>query len=137
MIRLARSTKDLDACLHMQVVCLEHDEPLDPHTDGTWWIAHDEHGYTGFASIRPSMRWYDTAYLSRAGVLPHARGQGIQRDLIKVRLAYAKRNGYTWATSDTFDNIPSANNLIACGFRLVRPTEPWGLPESLHWIKKL
>lgn len=137
MIRLARSHKDLDACLHMQQVCLEHDEPLDPQTDGTWWISYDEHGYTGFGSVRPSQRWHDTIYLSRAGVLPHARGQGIQRKLISVRLTYAKRNGFTWAISDTFDNIPSANNLIASGFRLVRPTEPWGLPESLHWTKKL
>lgn len=136
MIRLARSNNDRSTITGMQLECLPGDTPLDTD-DGIWWIAYDEHGPTGFAAARQSALWADTLYLSRAGVLPHARGQGLQRDLIRARLAYARRNGYTWVTSDTCDNPPSANNLIACGFRMIEPTYPWGLARSLYWARRL
>jgi GNAT superfamily N-acetyltransferase len=134
--RLARSVRDFDACVVMQMECLPEDEPLEAH-EGTWWVTENAEGYTGFAACRPSSRWADTLYLSRAGVLPSARGQGLQRDLIRVRLAYARRKGLTWAISDTCDGPTSSNNLIACGFRMFEPSEPWGLPRSLYWKCKL
>jgi GNAT superfamily N-acetyltransferase len=137
MIRIARTRSDIESCILMQLECLPDDEALDPYTDGIWWIASDERGPLAFGAARQSARYVDGLYMSRAGVLPHARGEGLQRELIRTRVAYAKRNGYRWVTSDTCDNVPSANNLIACGFKLIQPAAPWGLDRSLYWARKL
>jgi hypothetical protein len=39
--------------------------------------------------------------------------------------------------TDTSDNPSSANNLIACGYRIYRPTEPWGFNHTIYWTKDL
>ena len=76
-------------------------------------------------------------YLKRAGVrLPH-RGQGLQRRFVRVREAQARREGFSALVTDTSDNPSSANNLIACGYRIYRPDEPWGFPHTIYWFKDL
>jgi GNAT superfamily N-acetyltransferase len=120
----------------MQTECLPEDDPLDPET-GVWWLAIDDGVPVAFASVHPSQQWLDTVYLSRAGVLPQARGNGLQRRLIQARLRYARARGYRHAVSDTSQNPVSANNLIRSGFRMFSPSQPWGLPTSLYWTRKL
>jgi hypothetical protein len=39
--------------------------------------------------------------------------------------------------TDTSDNPSSANNLIACGYRIYRPTDPWGFNHTIYWTKDL
>ena len=39
--------------------------------------------------------------------------------------------------SDTTDNVPSSNNLIKAGYKLIAPSAPWANGESLYWSKKL
>ena len=135
MIRRARKS-DYFSIIALQAVCLPHDDPLDPDT-GVWWVVDGGSGLAAFAALHPSQQWGDTQYLSRAGVAPEFRGKGLQRDLIRVRLRYARRLRANWCVSDTSDNPASANNLIACGFTMFRPTRPWGLPTSLYWKRKL
>lgn len=105
--------------------------------DATWWIAYHRHHPVAFACLCPSQQGPDGVYLGRCGVLPAFRGFGVQRRLIRLRLAWAKRQGYKWAVSDTTDNVPSANNLIACGFRLYTPAIPYSFARALYWVKRL
>ena len=63
-------------------------------------------------------------YLYRAGVMPEHRGKGLKCRMIRVREAQARRNGYVACVTDVTDNIPSANSLIKCGYKLYRPSEP-------------
>lgn len=123
--------------LYLQKKCLPYDEPYD--TDfGWWWIAYDEKNTPiGFAGLVPSASWNDAGYLCRAGVVPSARGLGIQNRLIAVRIRKAKAMGYNWLVSDTRDNPASSNSLINQGFKLFDPTNPWGYSDALYWRKRL
>lgn len=123
--------------IRMQRECLPGDSPLHPII-GFWWIAYTEDGQpAAFASMKPSMRWQETGYLSRSGVLEQHRGRGLQKRLIRVRIRKARQLGWQWLLSDTSDNPQSANSLIACGFRMYAPSQPYGLKTSIYWRKKL
>jgi GNAT superfamily N-acetyltransferase len=103
---------------------------------GHWWIAYACKEPAGFAGITPSTIGPGVGYLKRAGVLPAHRGHGLQRRLLKVREARARKLGWSSVITDTTDNVPSANNLIASGYRLFSP-EPWAFKHSLYWMKEL
>ena len=81
----------------------------------------DNNQAVAFGILEPSQQWLDTVYLSRAGVLPAWRGQGLQRRLIALRERLARRQGFVWMISDTTDNVPSSNNLIKAGYKLIAP----------------
>lgn len=93
---------------------------------GAWWVVKDGQLPVAFAGITPSVHWRDVFYLVRAGVMPEYRGLGLQRRLIRVRAAYARRAKANWLVTSTYHNMHSANSLIACGFRLYEPEVPWG-----------
>ena len=113
--------------------------PVDPER-GHWWLLYDVDGsreVAGFCGLTPTYSDPTIGYLKRAGVLPMHRGKGLQRRLVRVREARARRNGWTHIVTDTTDNPPSANNLISCGYRIYRPPQPWGYPETIYWSKAL
>jgi len=121
----------------LQKTCLPYDKLYDTRS-GYWWTAVDGSGIPcGFAGLVASVRWCDTGYLCRAGVVPTHRGQGLQKKLIAVRIRKAKALGWNWLITDTHDNPASANNLIACGFKMFEPSVPWGARGTLYWRKKL
>ncbi len=123
--------------VRMQRECLPGDAPLHPIL-GFWWIAYAEDGQpAAFASMKPSIRWQETGYLSRSGVLEPHRGNGLQKRLIRVRVRKARELGWKWLLSDTSDNPESANSLISCGFRMYTPSQPYGLKTSVYWRKRL
>ncbi len=105
---------------------------------GWWWLAHDGREVAGFCGLTPA--WgqpRDVGYLKRAGVrLPH-RGQGLQRRLVRVREAQARRVGLRSLVTDTTNNPASSNNLINCGYRIYQPSEPWGFNNTIYWYKDL
>lgn len=139
VIRKANTRDQLTVSLliRMQRECLPGDAPLMPQA-GLWWIAYSHDGYpAAFASMKPSARWEKTGYLSRSGVLPSFRGNGIQKRMIRVRLKTAKKLGWHWVLSDTSENPESSNSLISCGFKMYEPREPYGLKTSIYWRKKL
>jgi GNAT superfamily N-acetyltransferase len=125
----------------MDGVCFPDDRRIKPTAkEGTrWWlVTADKHHDAGYAAMTPSVQWSDAVYLSRAGVMPAYRGHGLQRKLIRVRIAAARRAGFQWAITDTsYDNNSSSNNLIREGFRLFAPSAPWGLFRGLYWMKEL
>jgi GNAT superfamily N-acetyltransferase len=120
----------------LQLETLPADEPMSTH-EGHWWIAFDGDQPVAFAGLTQSKRDPEGGYLCRAGVLPSARGKGLQRRLTKAREAHARKQGWRWLYSDTFDNPHSTNNLIAAGFRAFEPAVKYGLCGTNYWRKAL
>ena len=126
---------DISAIDYLQHACLPDDKPLDA-TVGHWWLIFNRGEPVAFAGMKLSTRWSDCMYLCRSGVLPEQRGKGLQRRLILVRERAARQMGMAWLISDTTCNPASANSLIACGFRLYEPRDPWGNKHTLYWRKR-
>jgi GNAT superfamily N-acetyltransferase len=121
----------------MHLACFPNFEPVQPF--GDWWFAYKNgsNEAVGFAGLWPSQRVEGAGYLSRAGVMPIARGAGLQCRLIKAREKQARAKGWTVLFSDTFPgNAHSLNNLFACGFRCFVPKEPWCGGEWIY-LKKV
>ena len=105
---------------------------------GHWWIAYAADGKpVAFAGLVRSIKWTDTGYLCRAGVMDGFTGHGIQLRLIKARLAQAKKLGWNWCITDTTNNPASSNSLINAGFKLYTPGQPWSYKNALYWKRKL
>jgi len=109
---------------------------IEPQT-GFWWLAFLRDEPAGFAGLKISQRTPGTGYLHRAGVLRQHRGNGLQRRFIRVREAKARALGMDRIVTDTTDNIPSANSLIACHYRLYMPEGPWGFSDTLYWERTI
>jgi GNAT superfamily N-acetyltransferase len=102
-----------------------------------WWLVYDGSQPVAFAGLRRSAQFCDAGYLCRAGVAASHRGQGLQRRLIQVRENQARKSGWKWLLTDTYCNPPSANNLIARGFKQYTPSVPWAAEAATYWLKKL
>jgi GNAT superfamily N-acetyltransferase len=131
----AVNAKDHTALIRLQRQCLPYDKPYEKN--GWYWLGFDGGEPVAFCAMAQSIRWQDTVYLARSGVLESHRGLGLQKRMITIRESYARRRGYNWAVTDTTDNPASANSLISKGYRLYIPGAPWGYKNSLYWRKKL
>lgn len=112
---------------------------VDPER-GFWWLAFATDGgreLAGFCGLTPTFADPTLGYLKRAGVLRRHRGQGLQKRFVRVREAKARRIGMRGIITDTSSNPSSANNLIACGYRIYDPEHPWGFSHSIYWSKDL
>jgi len=102
-----------------------------------WWMAYDEEEKAvGVAALTyfPNR----VAFLSRVGVLPGYRGNGLHRRFVRAREREARSTGYErMVTYTSRENTISSNNLIKCGYRLYTPDYPWGLPYGLYWERDL
>jgi len=108
-------------------------------TAGAWWVVRDGQDVAAYAGMTPSATTPNAGYLCRAGVLPRYRGAGLQKHLIRLRVAHARAKGWRTVISDTKPtNLASANSLIACGFRLFKPEKPWAIyPSPLYWRREV
>ncbi len=108
----------------------------DPHA--LWWVAYVDGLPAGFAGLKLFKEGSaECAYLNRAGVLKTYRGRGIQKEFIKARDREAKRRGLHMIITYTERyNYPSANSLVACGYRLYKPEYRWGFGDALYFWKK-
>lgn len=107
-------------------------------TRGDWWLALVNSKEVGFAGMVPSQRVKSAGYLCASGVLPGYRGNGIQKRLLRARIAQARKYGWTELRTETINNNPaSANALIACGFRCFIPEKVWGSPYAVYWRKAI
>jgi GNAT superfamily N-acetyltransferase len=77
-------------------------------------------------------------YLRRAGVLPSARKNGLQKRLIQARVRFAQtyRPDYPIITYTVHDNVPSQRALVSCGFVPFSPKDKYGGDSSVYWIHK-
>lgn len=106
-------------------------DPLELKYNSVCWLAHLNEMPVGFATLCPLTYEKDVVFFSRAGILPIARGQGIHKRLIKIRIQHCKKNNIKQAITYTLDgNYSSANNLTACGFKLYEPQNRWA--DSIH-----
>ncbi len=90
-----------------------------------------------FAGVVPSTHARNSGYFCRVGVLPKHQGFSLQRRLMRAIEAEARRIGWDRIVSDTTDNLASANNFIAAGYRLYVPEIPWGWLHTLYWQKRI
>lgn len=126
---------DILADLHK--TCFEDAADQANYENGFWWLAYYEKEPIAFAGITPSDLGHNIGYLKRVGVLPEHRGSGLQKRLIRVREAKAKRNGWYRIVTDCTDNPASANSLFKAGYKMFAPTYPWAFENSLYWTKTI
>lgn len=131
-IRRVDGPANADDIYRLQSICLPDDTPAVVEK-GDWWLAYDGDETVGFACLCKSASKINHGYLARAGVAPSHRGLGLQKRLIRVRLARARALGWDGVVTDTRDNPPSANSLIACGFRCYEPALPYGASNTTYW----
>lgn len=95
------------------------------------WVVYLNDLPVGFACLRHLKYEPNSVFFSRAGLLPIARGNGLHKRLIGVRLSYCKRESISSVITYTLDtNFASANNLTAYGFKLYEPAERWADSSS-------
>jgi GNAT superfamily N-acetyltransferase len=105
---------------------------------GHWWIAYAADGKpVAFAGLVRSIKWTDTGYLCRAGVLDGYTGHGLQKRLIVARIKQARKLGWNWCITDTTNNPASANSLINAGFKIYTPGQPWSFRNAIYWKYKV
>lgn len=120
-------------------ICFPADERV-AIGDALWWVAWREREAVGYAGLRVCREPVNRglAFLCRAGVLPQHRGHGLQKRMIRVRLAEARRLGVREVVTYVVpSNLASANSLLACGFKLYRPEHRWGGSEALYFRQKI
>lgn len=118
-------------------ICFPADDPY-PVAGAWWWVELEDGEVVGYAALKPA---YPGGYfLARAGVVPSARGRGLQLKLIRARSRYAVRMGadciFTYTSPD---NTPSARNLARASFLPYDPAWAWaGAPgaEALYWHRE-
>lgn len=144
LIRRAQSAEDKEAIAELQDRLFLTHAP-NPH-DGYWWMVfHFENAKISwgdkpiaFGGMEHSRYYKKSGYMNSAAVDWIARGQGLQKRLIRRRVAFARQMGWEWVLTDTSpDNYASANSLIGCGFKLFKPWKKWGVRGSLYFGKKL
>lgn len=137
VVRMASPKSAAEHVPALDRLCFPYDEPVEMQVEDHWWLvweAGEPVAFAGATYYAPD----DCVYLCRAGVTHEARGQGLQRRLIRARLNWAKAQGargcYTYTV---VDNVWSANNLIAEGFVSFRPAVEWGGANVNYWKVKL
>lgn len=114
-----RRTEDVDLVAELDRACFSTDAPMvqEKIDQACWWVAKlagEPVGYAGLLSQDGGAR----AFLCRAGVLPQARGGGLQKRLLRAREAHARKVGiprlYTYTS---VFNHASTNSLLSAGYR--------------------
>lgn len=128
--RQIRVAKPCEAGLYNQITCagfMERDDwrdlapPFEVSLEvtGAW-------GFLAFVEDQPAgggmLGLVDgVALLSGDGVLPRYRGRGLQKALIRARLAFARDRGCDLACASTAPGTASQRSFEACGFGAAYP----------------
>ena len=143
-VRLRKATKDDRKVIEaMDTLCFPGGPEAKVRIHQVWWIGVDEDDqpvcYVGATPWDFKEEKY--LYLHRTGVLPVARGLGLQKRMIHLVLRHAKKEGYPEVVSYTaHDNIYSANNFIRTGFTLWEPAtwggerDPLAVTDDTGWL---
>lgn len=126
-----------DILTELHSLCFGGEAPQAEYDHGHWWLAFDGKEPVAFAGLTPSQLGFNCGYLKRCGILPEHRGQGLQRRLIRVREARAKKNGWGRIVTDCTDNPHSANNLFKAGYKMFTPKYGWFREATLYWTKTI
>lgn len=123
--------------VNLDSACFLQSAPPLTDNEGQWWVAKVGDDTAGYCAIRESASSKEGAYLSRCGVLPRFRGKGLQKKMLRIRIAHARRTGFKYIVTDTCDNPASGNSLIACGFRMITPSYKWSFDNACYWRKAI
>jgi GNAT superfamily N-acetyltransferase len=119
-------------------VCFDDGSPLVDFSEGHWWIAFLKDIPAAFIGVVQAEHFADAGYFIRVGVDPSHRGRGLQRRLMRAMEAKARKVGWHRIVTDTRDNPPSANNLIAAGYLTFSPSNAWASRlDAIYWTKEL
>lgn len=99
-----------------------------------WWVIEDDGKIVAYCGCIYSE---GICIFNRAWVHRRYRGNGIQSKMIKARLKAAKETCNVAITYTTFDNVPSANNLIKNKFIMYNPLYAYAGNDKLYFIKRL
>jgi GNAT superfamily N-acetyltransferase len=136
-IREVDGEEKSDVLRKLHTHCFQDTAGQPDYTFGRWWLAYNDNDPVGFAGMTPSSLGPNIGYLKRAGVVKSHRGHGLQRRLIRVREARARRLGWERMITDCTGNPRSANNLYTAGYRMFEPRYEWAFASSLYWDKRL
>lgn len=136
-IREIDGEENADILAELHLLTFFDSAPLPDFSNGYWWLATLGKESVAFIGIIQSILGLDTGYFTRVGVLPSHRGHQLQAKLMRAMEAKARRLGWQHIVTDTTDNVPSSNNIIAAGYRLFEPKHRWSFGHSLYWHKQL
>lgn len=113
-----RQTDDLDLIVELDRVCFPLDAVVQHKEldDSVWWLATADGVAVGYAGLLVEAD-KKRSYLHRFGVLPDARGHGLQKRLIRTCVKASRRflveRAYTYVHAA---NTPSLRAFVQCGF---------------------
>jgi ribosomal protein S18 acetylase RimI-like enzyme len=116
--------RTLDA---LHTLTFPSDTPPSWRADGLAWIVYDGGEPVAFLYAEPLP---DSWYFSRVGVMPAARGRGLQRRLMRLM---RKATAGCVLISTTYQNPASANNFVREQWMTYLPAHPWGAPDTIYW----
>lgn len=102
------------------------------HASGLSWLVYDGDDPVAFLYAEPVSD--DMWYFSRVGVMPGARGRGLQGRLMAL-MEKALRGHLI--VSSTYENPPSANRFVERRWKTYMPAGPWGAAGTIYWYKDL
>lgn len=105
--------------------CFPDDKPLRLVDAYEWYLVSSgkSSALDAFCGWRPINDMQAHGFLSRAGVLPTARGQGLHKFMIDLREDAMRKAGQ--AVSITYTeacSVASMRSLVACGYKPFEPT---------------
>lgn len=130
-----RRTTDVQALRALHALILPSDDTPALNPNVAAWLGWSAQTPVAFCTAR---YWRDecAVFLERAGVLPIANGNGLQRRMIRLRERWAQQQGAECVlTYVEARNYASLVNLLRCGFRFYEPAQPWGI-EGGHYFRK-
>lgn len=128
IMRLRRAIKRLDR------ICIAGG--TYPITGAHWWVGLLEDRVVCYCGLKPLPNDPGLAYLCRAGVSPAHRGRGLQRRMIRLRVRFARDEGFRQVVTDcSIHNGPSLHSLFDCGFRLYEPQMRWSGAPWMYLIR--
>lgn len=136
MRTLRRDVKEAEEVLHaMHTLTFPEDSQPEWQGTGMCWITYDGSDPVAFIYAEPMPD--GSLYFSRVGVMPAARGKGLQRKLMRLMVKAARAGGHPVIVSTTYQNPPSANNFVREQWLTYLPVTPWGSPDTIYWRKDL
>ena len=142
MIRSVETDSDRRWLRWLDGECFPDDKPLRFDDAKEWALAWNGGDAVAFCGWRPHGPF---GFLSRAGVLPSARGRGLQKAMIDHREQAIRSTGLSVSVTYTEAySAASMRSLIACGYRPFEGSESTGLVINpaywrtmVYWRKEL
>jgi len=127
------------AVMALDEICFPGDDRVNP-AGALWWIVWLGKTPVAYAGMRlcQDPRNEGLAFLNRAGVVPAHRGRGLQKRLIRARVAAARRLAVNELVTYVMTyNVASINSLVSSGFRFYSPATKWGGTSAVYLCKAL